>query len=236
MQGIICSQKNEETYLLSFALNNSGLEMRSIEGIDRVIEIWSDQPADFVVLVLPGSSTDLMVQVQNMRSWMIAPLVLISDLVKEEDQVGYYQAGVDLIVTRPYSLRLLPYQIRPLLLRNNSIPILGLPDLIHPTIQLDTNTRSAVVGEDAPIHLTQLEFRLLYTLMVRRGSVLTSEDIVSLVWGYSGDENRDLVRGLVQRLRAKIEPDPQNPCFILTEPGVGYSFNPKTEEKSDQPT
>jgi DNA-binding response OmpR family regulator len=80
------------------------------------------------------------------------------------------------------------------------------------------------LAEGEPKHLTQLEFRLLYALMTHAGQIMPAENIVEHVWGYSGEGNRGLVRGLVQRLRAKVEPDPRNPEYILTEPGVGYRF------------
>jgi DNA-binding response OmpR family regulator len=72
-----------------------------------------------------------------------------------------------------------------------------------------------------------LEFRLLYNLMIHRGQILTPELIVERVWGYSGQGDRELVVGLVHRLRAKVEPEPRNPRYILTEPGIGYSFDPE---------
>jgi DNA-binding response OmpR family regulator len=78
--------------------------------------------------------------------------------------------------------------------------------------------------------LTQLEFRLLFTLMTHAGRVLPAETLVEYVWGYSGEGNRGLVRGLVQRLRSKVEPDPANPKYILTEPGLGYRFEPYHED------
>lgn len=77
--------------------------------------------------------------------------------------------------------------------------------------------------------LTHLEFRLLYTLMIHRGQVLPTETIVEQVWGYTGQGDKELVRGLVRRLRTKVEPDPGKPRYILTVAGVGYSFNQQEE-------
>jgi DNA-binding response OmpR family regulator len=68
--------------------------------------------------------------------------------------------------------------------------------------------------------LTHLEFRLLYTLMVNQGQIIPTETIVEHVWGYTGDGDRDLIRGLVSRLRAKVETDPRSPRWILT--GAGH--------------
>ena len=72
--------------------------------------------------------------------------------------------------------------------------------------------------------LTHLEFRLLHTLMIHRGQILPTDRIVDLVWGYSDQGDPELVRGLVSRLRSKVEPDPRNPRYILTEAGIGYRF------------
>ena len=63
--------------------------------------------------------------------------------------------------------------------------------------------------------------------MIHRGQVLPAEILVEQVWGYTGEGERDLVRGLIRRLRAKIEPDPSQPRFILTIAGIGYTFNPQ---------
>ena len=83
------------------------------------------------------------------------------------------------------------------------------------------------VGDGESKRLTQLEFRLLYTLMTHAGQILPAQNIVEYVWGYEGEGNRELVRGLVQRLRSKVEPNNRNPCYIMTEPGIGYYFNRK---------
>jgi DNA-binding response OmpR family regulator len=85
-------------------------------------------------------------------------------------------------------------------------------------------TRTVRVNGRQPQRLTQLEFRLLYVLMLNRGQVIPTEVIIERVWGYTGDGNRDLLRGLISRLRRKIEPSPNEPYFIQTIPGAGYRF------------
>jgi len=94
---------------------------------------------------------------------------------------------------------------------------------------LDPATRTVQVAGQRPHRLTHLEFRLLYTLMLHRGHIMSTENIVERVWGYTGRGDRELVRGLVRRLRAKVEPDPRSPTFIVTVPSVGYSFDPEGE-------
>ena len=116
-------------------------------------------------------------------------------------------------------------QIRALLRRSAGIPFFSLPTLSQHDVILDPSMRTVMVGQGDEKRLTQLEFRLLYTLMTNVGQIIPTEQIVEHVWGYSGEGNRELVRGLVQRLRSKVEPEPRNPRYILTEPGIGYYFN-----------
>ena len=92
-------------------------------------------------------------------------------------------------------------------------------------VVLDPSIRTVQVGDNPAKRLTQLEFRLLYTLMINVGQIIPTDQIVEHVWGYSGEGTRELVRGLVQRLRSKVEPVPRKPEYILTEPGIGYYFN-----------
>jgi DNA-binding response OmpR family regulator len=112
--------------------------------------------------------------------------------------------------------------------RSGGVPAFCLPSLDLGSIALDPSTRSVTLGDRPTVRLTQLEFRLLYTLMTHRGQVIPWEVIVERVWGYSGGGSRELVRGLVSRLRSKIEPDPSTPGFVHTIPGVGYIFDIET--------
>lgn len=89
---------------------------------------------------------------------------------------------------------------------------------------LDPTTRTVEVDGMETTRLTQLEFRLLYTLMTHPRQVLPTEMLVESVWGYSDTGNRELVRGLVKRLRRKVEIDPRHPRHIVTTPGVGYQL------------
>jgi DNA-binding response OmpR family regulator len=112
-----------------------------------------------------------------------------------------------------------------LLRRAGASAAFAVPTLDMKVITLDPATRTVRLAQGAPQRLTQLEFRLLYLLMTNRGQVLPTEVIVERVWGYSGEVDRDLVRGLISRLRKKIEVDPDQPLFIQTVPGIGYLFS-----------
>jgi DNA-binding response OmpR family regulator len=165
--------------------------------------------------------------VRRLRSEAQAPLIVIVPQLSEETNIELLEAGADLVIMRPFSARLLIAQVRALLRQTEGITVSGLPTLQIANLTLDPATRSVQVNGDDPRRLTHLEFRLLYTLMVHRGQVMAAELLVEHVWGYTGQGDRDLVRGLVRRLRAKVEPDPRQPCYVVTIPGVGYSFAPQ---------
>ncbi|MEJ2758197.1 MAG: winged helix-turn-helix domain-containing protein [Anaerolineales bacterium] len=119
-----------------------------------------------------------------------------------------------------------PGKIRAIMRRSAGMPFFSLPILSQSGVMIDPSTRTIQVNEGEVQRLTQLEFRLLFTLMTHAGRVVPTETLVEYVWGFSGEGNRGLVRGLVQRLRTKLEPDPASPKYVLTEPGIGYRFNP----------
>jgi DNA-binding response OmpR family regulator len=115
--------------------------------------------------------------------------------------------------------------VKALLRRAGSVPLFSLPTLSIAGLTLDPSTRTVQIAGSPSKRLTHLEFRLLYTLMMHSGQILPTETIVEQVWGYSGKGDKELVRGLVRRLRTKIEADPRCPQRILTSPGVGYSYS-----------
>jgi len=89
-------------------------------------------------------------------------------------------------------------------------------------LKLAPAARTVTLHDGEPIHLTPLEFRLLFLLLSHRGQVIPTEDLIERVWGYAETGSRDLARGLVSRLRSKLDDPAEAPRFIETIPGVGY--------------
>ena len=225
MEALLLSRYADETSVLTTVLQQIGFSVRSIREWKRVIEIWQERPPDFLLIAGTQEADFYTKEIKQLRLQTIIPVVLIADLILEDQQVNLLDAGVDLVITRPYGTRLIIAQIKCLLRRSEGLPYHSLPSLTQADVTLDPTARTVKVGERTPTRLTQLEFRLLYTLITQPGHIISAENLVEHVWGYSGEGNRELVRGLVQRLRSKVEPEPRNPLYILTEPGVGYFFN-----------
>jgi DNA-binding response OmpR family regulator len=228
MYALLLAQDPDEKAVLSLVLQRAGLAVTTSNDLERALRTWPERPADLILLAL--SDDDPLADVRRIRAETTVPAALIVSQVGEETHYELLEAGADLVVPRPFSARLLIAQMRALLRRAGGVPLSSLPTLTLADLTLDPVTRTVQVTGQPSRRLTHLEFRLLYTLMIHRGQVLPTETIVEQVWGYTGQGDKELVRGLVRRLRTKVEPDPGNPRYILTVPGIGYSFN---QGKSD---
>ena len=225
MQAVLISPQADEANVLQVILQQAGFMVRAMVNLDQAIESWPSDPADFILIVLTLDHSKSLTQLKLIRAHAVVPILLISDSLPDDIFVDFLEAGADQVVIKPYSVRVLLAQIRALLRHRSGIPFFSLPTLTQKDILLDPSDRTVQVGEQDPKRLTQLEFRLLYTLMTHVGQIISTEQIVEHVWGYSGEGNRELVRGLVQRVRSKIESNPRQPQYILTEIGIGYFFS-----------
>lgn len=222
MYALLVADDPDETALLSLVLQRAGLASTSSSNLERSLQVWDERPADLIVTAL--NEPEPQAQVRLVRGTTEASLIVVVDPINERQHYDLLEAGADLVISRPHSNRLLVAQVRALLRRAGGVPLFSLPTLNIAGVNLDPATRTVEVNDRQGRRLTHLEFRLLYTLMIHRGQILPSDIIVEKVWGYSGRGDRDLVRGLVSRLRGKVEPEPASPRYIITVPGAGYTF------------
>jgi DNA-binding response OmpR family regulator len=223
MQVLLVAHNPDERDILTYILKQAGLSVGSSIALQKVADKWLERPSDLVVVAWHDSS-ELSKSIITLRAVTQVPLMLIVDQPTEEQLCALLRAGVDLVLVRPVAPRVLTEYMRALLRRTRTVPTFVLPRLNVTEIKLDPDTRTVSVLGSESRRLTQLEFRLLYVLMVNRGQVIPVDVIVERVWGYTGEGSRELVRGLVSRLRRKIEPDTSSPRFIQNVPGIGYRF------------
>ena len=228
MYALMLVQDPDEKALLSLVLQRAGLAVTFANDLERAMSTWPERPSDLVLVALPG--TDPVASIRRIRRETSVPTMVIVNPIGEAEHYHLLESGADRVVQRPFSSRLLIAQVRALLRRAGSVPLFSLPTLSIAGLSLDPSSRTVQVIGHSPKRLTHLEFRLLYTLMIHGGQVLSTETIVEQVWGYDGRGDKELVRGLVRRLRAKIEPEPHQPQYILTISGVGYCFASDDED------
>lgn len=227
MYALLIAEDPDDIAIYSLALQRAGLAVTTTKNLERAMQSWLKRPADMILVALadfPGAEI-----IRRVRTEANVPLILVTDNLTDRQHSDLLRQGADLVITTAYSTRLLIAQIGVLMRRTNTIPTFSLPTMNVPGFTLDPTTRTVQVNDKPSQRLTHLEFRLLYTLMLNRGQIVPTETIVEHVWGYTGQGDRDLIRGLVSRLRAKVETDPRTPYWIVTAPGIGYSFNQKEE-------
>lgn len=222
-----------ELRLLMMALEQAGLAVTAVADPDSV---RPSQP-DLIVLVNHDNRDNhdgrYLDSVRALRQQLNAPLLLLTDFQHEAEHISALQEDVDLILFRPYSIRLLAVQI-PALLRRllppaAPAPVDPTPDLlsgpVSGNVRLDSATQMLHVRNKPATRLSQLEFRLLHILLLHPHQVIATETLVERVWGHYGAGDGKLVRQLICRLRAKLKDNGREPRFIHTIPNVGYSFH-----------
>jgi DNA-binding response OmpR family regulator len=227
MYALLIAEDPDDIAIYSMVLQRTGLAVTTATSLDKAIQNWSERASDIILLALASQSPQD--QVRQIRTETLVPLIMVADSVDEARQADLLNLGADLVIGSTFNTKLLIAQIGVLLRRVNSLPASSLPTLNASGLSLDPMTRTVEINGSSPQRLTHLEFRLLYTLLINRNQIVPTETIVERVWGYSGRGDRDLVRGLVSRLRVKVEGDPHKPQYILTEPGIGYSFRVEEE-------
>lgn len=222
MYALLVTDDADDLAIFSMVLQRAGLAVTTANALEPVLQSWIERPADLILLALPEQpALDL---VRSVRAETLAPLIVTIAMPNEQLHCELLNLGADLVIAPPFSVKLLIAQIGVLVRRAGSVPNFSLPTMQLGELTLNPTNRTIEIPGKPAQRLTQLEFRLLYTLVLNRGQVIPTETIVERVWGYTGQGDRDLIRGLVSRLRAKIEPEPQSPRYILTVSGIGYQF------------
>jgi len=191
-----------------------------LEAIDRVRE---DLP-DLALLDIMMPEMDGFEALHIIRETSNVPVIMLTVRDDEEDKVKGLELGADDYVTKPFSPRELSSRIKAVIRRTEmDSPSTDGMVKVDDYLQIDFNRRQVFV-DGKPIKLRPTEYRLLYHLVQNAGYTLTHEIILSKVWGYEYQDESQYVRLYITYLRQKIEPDPGNPRYILTERGIGYRF------------
>lgn len=221
MNAVVTGSDPEERDIYAFALRQAGLSVRHCPRLSEAIRDWADDPVDLLLAVRPAEG-ELPGLIDRFRGLSSVPLVLLMDAPGSQLHLQCIRSGADLILSLPVEPRLVASYSLNLLRRGSGLLASALPALEVAGLQLDPSSRSVRRENDQPVHLTPLEFRLLFLLLTHSGQVIPTDDLIERVWGYSESGSRDLVRGLVSRLRVKLGDSAESPRYIETIAGVGY--------------
>ncbi|CAB4757493.1 unannotated protein [freshwater metagenome] len=204
--------------MLGIVLTGAGYEVDLVGRGDEVMPLFVAQNPDLILLdvMLPGLNG---VEVCKLiREKSMVPIVMLSAKGDKQDVVAGLEAGADDYMVKPFDPSELVARMKVRLRRN---AIEASSDLHIGNIKIDQIEHS-IIRDGEVIALTRLEFDLLVALAKEPGRVFSREALLSEVWGYRPATDTRLVNVHIQRLRSKVELDPENPTIILTVRGVGY--------------
>jgi DNA-binding response OmpR family regulator len=218
---------DDEPRMRRFMQMNLDLEgYRVIEagnGLEAVNRVREDLP-DLVLLDVMMPEMDGFEALRLIRQTSSVPVIMLTVKGEEDDRVRGLELGADDYVTKPFSPRELASRIKAVL-RRTEMPAPAEQSIIKvdDRLQIDFNHRQVIV-EGKEIKLRPTEYRLLYHLVNNAGWTLPHETLLAKVWGHEYRDETHYLRLYITYLRQKIEEDPANPKYILTERGLGYRF------------
>ncbi|HEX8611623.1 MAG TPA: two-component system response regulator KdpE [Telluria sp.] len=176
---------------------------------------------DLVVLDLGLPDGDGIAFIADLRTWSSVPVIVLSARVGEADKIGALDAGADDYLTKPFGVGELQARVRATLRRQRQ-PGVGPAALVRfGEVTVDLQARR-ITRAGRHVHLTPTEFRLLSVIVANAGRVVTNPQLLREVWGPSHAEDGHYLRIYMGHLRHKLEDDPAQPRYLLTETGVGY--------------
>lgn len=189
------------------------------EGLMQAIQ----QPPDVIILDLGLPDIEGIEVIRQLRDWSSIPIIIVSARGQEKDKVLALDAGADDYVTKPFGISELLARLRVAMRHSTMIKSDTSADslFIVGDLKVDLALRRVFV-KDKEIHLTPLEYRLLATLVKHAGKVLTHQFLLKEIWGPSDVDQTHYLRIFMANLRRKIECDPAQPRYLLTEQAVGY--------------
>ncbi len=218
---------DDEPRMRRFMQMNLDLEgYRVIEagnGLEAVNRVREDLP-DLVLLDVMMPEMDGFEALRLIRQTSSVPVIMLTVKGEEDDRVRGLELGADDYVTKPFSPRELASRIKAVLRRTEMpAPVEQSIIKVDDRLQIDFNRRQVIV-EGKEVKLRPTEYRLLYHLVNNAGWTLPHETLLAKVWGHEYRDETHYLRLYITYLRQKIEEDPANPKYILTERGLGYRF------------
>ena len=183
----------------------------------------ASQPPDLVVLDLGLPDMDGVEVVAGLRGWTSVPIVVLSARDSQWTKVDVLDAGADDYVTKPFGMDELLARIRAALRRATPSPVAPVVSTAAFTVDLAAHR---VTRKGSVVRLTPTEWHVLEVLVRNPGKLVTQQQLLREVWGPAYDEQTNYLRVYLAQLRRKLEPTPARPRHLVTEPGIGYRFEP----------
>ena len=224
---LVVDDEPQLTRVLRRSLMAKGYDVRIAGDGEFALQTFHDWPPALVITDLAMPNLSGLELCRRLRATSDVPIIVLSVRGEEQTKVQALDAGADDYVTKPFGMDELLARIRAALRRqpatDSRSQMLEAGDF---RIDLEAHT---ITQSGKEIHLTPKEFDLMVHLVRNAGKVLTHRALLGAVWGGDYTEQNEYLRVFIGQLRKKIEPDLSEPRYILTEPWIGYRFNPGNE-------
>ena len=218
---LVCDDEPQILRALRVVLVDAGFDVVTAASGEEALDAAAVRPPQAAIIDLILPDRDGIEVTRALREWSDMPIVVLSAVKEEAEKVRALNAGADDYVTKPFGPDELVARVHAVLRRVESGD--EEPSIVIGDLELDVARHSVTVAGE-PVHLTPTEFSLLRTLVRYRGRLMTHSALLREVWGPVHEEDTPLLRAHVANLRRKIEPEPSNPRYVTTDPGIGYRF------------
>ena len=232
---LVVDDEPQLTRVLRTGLTSRGYDVRAVADGLAGFETFTDWHPDLVITDLAMPVMDGLELCRRLRAISPVPIIVLSAKGEEKTKVEALDVGADDYITKPFGIDELLARVRASLRRAASVltPEPESTVLTAGDFSIDLETRKVLVADRAAdrqtqreVHLTPKEFDLLVYFLKHSGKVLTHRTLLAAIWGGNYVEQNEYLRVFVGNLRKKLEPDPSNPRYIVTEPWIGYRFTP----------
>ncbi len=207
---------------LRVSLENRNLKTLEAATGEEGLALAASHNPDIILLDLGLPDIDGLVVIERLRQWAVTPIIILSARGKEEDKVKALESGADDYLTKPIGVEELNARIKVALRHANRVaggPVE--PVLRSGSLKVDLEKRQVFVGKKE-IHLTPIQYKLLSILARHAGKLVTQAELLREIWGPVGGASSHYLRIYIHQLRHKLEENPANPQFLITETGIGY--------------
>jgi len=222
---LVVDDEPQITRVLKTTLSSQGYSVRTASDGDQAVQLMKEWTPDLVITDLRMPNLGGLELCRHVRAKSRIPIIVLSVKGEERIKVEALDVGADDYVTKPFGVNELLARVRAALRRASAPERPETSPIEAGDFRIDIPTRNVRV-RNREVHLTPKEFDLLVYLARHAGKVLTHRTLLAAVWGGNSVEQPEYLRVFVGHLRKKLEPDEASPRYILTEPWVGYRFEP----------
>jgi two-component system KDP operon response regulator KdpE len=205
-------------------LRARGYDVKCARDGREALVMASRRPPDLVILDLGLPDMDGTDVIRGLRGWTTAPIMILSGRGDSRDKVEALDAGADDYITKPFDIEELLARVRAVGRRGDRLPPATV--LSFGALDVDFAARTVTGAGGEEVRLTPTEWHILEVLTRHPGRLVTQREVLTEVWGPQYVKETSYLRVYLTGLRRKLEPDPGRPRYLITEPGMGYCYEP----------